>query len=317
MRMIKDIVVRRRPSTDPVSQSNEELDQIQTALNAVKSEPPSVENVDKADDAPSHGFEDHDLARAVNARTFVPKHEITPCRDQPDWNKPEVEPSAEHGINPKPKRVTSTPKIWDVKLEANLPPPIASAPQTTQHFPERHEAVELAPDVEQSAPHIERRVSSERVKTRLLGFHADTENADLFAAAATKADSNAPCFPIGWLVITEGPGLGASFTLTSGLSTIGRDLNQSVALDFGDTSISRERHVSIAYDDEENRVFVGHGGKSNIVRHNNKPLLTTEELSHGDTIKIGKTQLNFVAFCTPDFSWKGIEAEQLGGTRDE
>ncbi|MEP3637505.1 MAG: FHA domain-containing protein [Paracoccaceae bacterium] len=315
--MIKDIVVRRRPSSDPVPQNDEELDQIQAALNAVKPEPPLVETVADTDDVPSNGFKDLDLARAVNARNFVPKHEVTPCRDQPNWNKPEIEKNVEHGVGPKQKRVTSTPKIWDVKPEAILPPPIASASQAAQQMSHGYNAVERQTENQQPAPHIQRRVSSERVKTRLLGFHADKENADLFAAAVTKADGNEPRFPIGWLVITEGPGLGASFTLTSGLSTIGRDMNQSVSLDFGDTSISRERHVSIAYDDEENRVYVGHGGKSNIVRHNSKPLLTTEELSHGDTIKIGKTQLSFVAFCTPDFSWKGIEAEQLGGTRDE
>ena len=126
---------------------------------------------------------------------------------------------------------------------------------------------------------------------------------DVFAADPTQTSSAEPHFPIGWLVVVEGPGRGASFTLTAGLSTIGRDLNQTVTLDFGDTSISRERHASVAYDEDENCAYVGHGGKSNIVKLNSKPLLTTEELKHGDVLKIGKTVLHFVGFCTQDFNW--------------
>ena len=298
-------------------EETEEQPEIQAALNAVRSEPQSVEPPAEVEDTPSSSFRDHDLARAVNARSFVPKHEVPPCRDQPDWNKPAVAEGLQEEINPRPERVKSTPKIWDVQPEVSLPPPTASAPPMAHQLPAADQGMpERTEDDPQPVGRVRRRVSSERVKTRLLGFHAEEENTDLFAAPAAKADNNDPRFPIGWLVVIEGPGRGASFTLTSGLSTIGRDMNQTVALDFGDTSISRERHVSIAYDDEENRAYVGHGGKSNIVRHNNKPLLTTEELSHGDTIKIGKTQLSFVAFCTSEFSWTGIEGEQTSGSHD-
>ena len=108
-------------------------------------------------------------------------------------------------------------------------------------------------------------------------------------------------------MVVDGPGRGASFTLTAGLSTIGRDSTQTVTLDFGDTSISRERHASVAYDEEDNCAYVGHGGKSNIVKLNDKPLLSTEELNGGDTIRIGKTVLRFVAFCTPEFNWMAEE----------
>ena len=86
---------------------------------------------------------------------------------------------------------------------------------------------------------------------------------------------------------------------------MGRDPSQTVPLTFGDTAISREGHLSIAHDEEENRTFIGHGGKSNIVKLNGQPLLSTEPLNDGDLIKIGATELTFVAFCTPDFSWRG------------
>ncbi|MEP0505691.1 MAG: FHA domain-containing protein [Paracoccaceae bacterium] len=316
MRMIKDIIVRRRPPVDLASEVVDTDAQDQATLKAVASESPKAEPEIDAEDVPSRDFRDHDLSRAVQARDFVPTHEVPPCRDQPDWNKPEDKANSQHSNNSRPERVTSVPKIWDVQPESNLPPPTASAPPVGYHATEQKRMAEPETDDDAPISRVKRRVSSERVKTRLLGFHAEEENTDIFAASATKADGNDPCFPIGWLVVTDGPGRGASFTLTSGLSTIGRDMNQTVALDFGDTSISRERHVSVAYDDEENRAYVGHGGKSNIVRHNNKPLLTTEELAHGDTIKIGKTQLNFVAFCTPDFSWTGLSGEQPDGYQD-
>ena len=108
-----------------------------------------------------------------------------------------------------------------------------------------------------------------------------------------------------------------SYTLTSGLTTIGRAENQTVSLDFGDDSISREQHVAIAYDEDENRTYVGHGGKRNIVRLNGKPLLTTEELSDGDHLRIGKTTLYFVSLCGGEFSWKAVtDAENQAAGHD-
>ena len=63
------------------------------------------------------------------------------------------------------------------------------------------------------------------------------------------------------------------------------------------------RDPAIAYDAEQNRFFLGHGNKSNIVRRNGMPVLSTEEIVNGDTIRIGKTSLRFVALCGPDFRW--------------
>ena len=39
------------------------------------------------------------------------------------------------------------------------------------------------------------------------------------------------------------------------------------------------------------------------MRLNGKPVLSTEEMSDGDEIRIGETLLKFVAFCGEDFSW--------------
>ncbi|NNL18463.1 MAG: FHA domain-containing protein, partial [Boseongicola sp.] len=80
-------------------------------------------------------------------------------------------------------------------------------------------------------------------------------------------------------------------------------------LDFGDTSISRNNHAAVAYDDEQGKFFLGHGGKSNLVRLNGKPVLSTEELADGDMVRIGETTLKFVALCGEDFTWASTEDE--------
>lgn len=149
-----------------------------------------------------------------------------------------------------------------------------------------------------------------RVKTRLLGFeHAGGAGVDMFAApdnTDTKSDEK---FPVGWIVISQGPGRGASFSLFNGVSQIGRGDDQSVSLDFGDNSISRSNHAAIAYDNEQCAFHLGHGGKANLVRLNNKPVLSTEELSTGDLIRIGETTLRFVALCGADFDWERVNEE--------
>jgi pSer/pThr/pTyr-binding forkhead associated (FHA) protein len=87
------------------------------------------------------------------------------------------------------------------------------------------------------------------------------------------------------------------------VSSIGRDETQAIQLDFGDTAISRQMHAAVAYDPETRGFFLGHGGKSNIVRLNGRPVLSTEDLKDGDVIRIGETTLKLVAFCGRNFDW--------------
>ena len=154
-----------------------------------------------------------------------------------------------------------------------------------------------------------------RVKTRLLGFNGGQTQVDPFAAAAlaqsdaNEQDSTAPApvmFPVGWLVVVAGPGTGASFPLPAGVAQIGRGVGQAIRLDLGDTSISRENHAAIAYDSEQRKYFLGHGGKANLVRLNNRPVLSTEEIFTGNTIRIGETTLRFVALCGEAFDWSQV-----------
>ena len=142
---------------------------------------------------------------------------------------------------------------------------------------------------------------SGRVKTRLLGFNP--ENLGL-ANPFEKADPRAhDSFPVGWLVVVDGPGRGMAFALHDGVSRIGRGEDQAVCLNFGDNSISRENHLSIAYDGEQNAFYIGQNGRSNIVRLNNKPVLSTEQMRGGDQVRVGETTLRLAVLCSDDFSW--------------
>ena len=151
-----------------------------------------------------------------------------------------------------------------------------------------------------------------RVKTRLLGFNkTDAAEVDPIRAAAPSTQSDTPTFPVGWMIVVKGPGRGACFTLGAGASKIGRGEDQPVRLNFGDTSISRDNHAVVAYDNEQRKFFLGHGGKANLVRLNDMPVLATEPLTDADLIRIGETTLRFVALCGPEFSWED-DANQAG-----
>lgn len=160
------------------------------------------------------------------------------------------------------------------------------------------------------APEVGRATSrGSRAKTRLLGFHPAAARTDPMARLEKTDDLQSKRFPVGWLVVTSGPGRGTQFTIEAGVAQIGRAEGQTIRLDFGDTSISRENHAAIAYDSEQNAFFVGHGGKANLVRRNDRPVLSTEELVAGDRIRVGETTLRFVPLCGTDFSWD--EPQQL------
>ncbi len=144
-----------------------------------------------------------------------------------------------------------------------------------------------------------------RNKTRILGFSPEGAAIDPFTEKPQSSAQDA--FPCGWLVVTDGPGRGASFSLHSGVAQIGRGDGQAIQLDFGDRAISREHHAAVAFDSETGKFFLGHGGKSNIIRLNGRPVLSTEELDHGDALRIGETELRFVALCGANFNWAEAE----------
>ena len=144
-----------------------------------------------------------------------------------------------------------------------------------------------------------------RAKTRLLGIDHTGPAVEDVLAKQEPQEASAPVtyHAVGWLVVMDGPGRGHSMPLRNGVSQLGRGDDQSIQLNFGDNSISRSNHASIAFDEEQRCFFIGHGGKANLVRLNDAPVLSTEALTHGDMIRIGETTLQLVAFCGEAFTW--------------
>lgn len=215
------------------------------------------------------------------------------------FSKPPAQPSLAEMPSP-PAAEKSLTKRPDPQSYLNEK---QSALQEAQSMPllqlDEAETVERGPD----APAPKRR--ARRAKTRLLGVDGSGKQIEDVIAAQDPQPASAPITyrAVGWLVVVEGPGCGHSMPLRTGASQVGRGDDQTVQLDFGDTSISRQNHASIAFDEEQRAFFIGHGGKANLVRLNEAPVLSTERLKHGDKIRIGETTLQLVAFCGDDFSW--------------
>lgn len=205
--------------------------------------------------------------------------------------------------------VTPSANIWDMEGGGSTELPTeAPVPQSAI------DAANVAASAAARSP-----ARSRRTKTRLIGFDkSDGDVVDIFNDSPKVDAAPAPVkmskFPVGWIVVTDGPGRGEGFALFAGMSQIGRGDDQAVQLDFGDNSISRTNHAAIVYDPETREFTLGHGGKSNIVRLNDKPLISNETLSTGDVMRIGETVLRFVALCGEDFTW---EVDDEDGEDDE
>ena len=226
---------------------------------------------------------------------MTPPRQERPASPQP-VAQPPVSPAAPVSVStPAP-----TPEVEFGRRRSLNEMPFVTAPQTApieDPMPITH--VQVPPPAAGRGSN-----RSARVKTRLLGFNPDSIGSpDPFEKPQSKANQ---AFPVAWLVVVAGPGRGASFSLHDGVSKIGRGDDQAVCLNFGDNSISRENHAAVAYDSEQNAFYVGQSGRANIVRLNNKPLLSTEELRNGDQIRVGETVLRFAALCGDGFFWDDL-----------
>ena len=194
---------------------------------------------------------------------------------------------------------TPAMNIWEMEGEPAAP---ASPPMPTP-------AREIAADAG-----VRRRAT--RTKTRVLGFEPQPASVVPLFDEGRMDDTIEPgdksgvvMYPTGWLAIKSGPGRGATFPVLRGVSQIGRGTDQTIALDFGDMAISRQHHAAIAYDPMSHQFHLGHGGKSNLVRLNGKPLLSTAVVGDGDEIQIGETTLVLKVLCTADFNWSAVDSE--------
>jgi hypothetical protein len=152
-------------------------------------------------------------------------------------------------------------------------------------------------------------------RSRLIGDHGPSPSSTMAGPPPSarsgqpktqymRSGSSVDADPVaGWLVVVKGPGRGGFRPIFVGMNSVGRDTDQRISLNFGDDMISREEHAFIAYDEEERRFYLQHGGKANLVRLAGKPVLSPTELQAYDVIRIGKTTLRFIPLCGPDFAW--------------
>ena len=136
---------------------------------------------------------------------------------------------------------------------------------------------------------------SDSGKTVLVGFSG--------ASGVTAAPESV----VGWLVITKGPGKGASVQIGYGVNSLGRNPGNRLAISFGDSGISGKNHAEIRYDPVARRFRVAHRDGVNLTYVNGEEIDGLVTLKAGDVIKIAATELRFVPFCGEDFDWTAAE----------
>ena len=130
---------------------------------------------------------------------------------------------------------------------------------------------------------------------------ATTSPTEVEVVEEAKKQTGVPC--VGWLVVWEGLGKGASHALQPGNNTIGRDDSCDVALSHGDQSISSDGKISIDYEYRGHSFAFVNRGSKNTPYLNEKPIRTEQELQDGDKLLVGETTLIFISFCKQDRNW--------------
>jgi len=202
----------------------------------------------------------------------------------------------------KPAYFAREPAAQQIRPDSRAAPYLLSAEERC-----RTRAAETAPEPAIAVPPpVPGRAAGRaaQAKTRQPGSgHLRIPALDPQARGTGRPVPAATRFPVGWLVVTAGPGRGAQFTLCEGLAQIGRDEDQTVRLDFGDRTILRTGHAHLACDSEKPQVLLYAGSAAAPLQLNGRALICPERLSTGDEIRIGETLLRYAAFCGPDFTW--------------
>ena len=117
----------------------------------------------------------------------------------------------------------------------------------------------------------------------------------------------------GWLVCVGGPHMGYSYNLYFGYNTIGRSKDNDICL-LEDLTIGQKIHCSVAYEDRKNCFYlIPENGEDTCL--NCKKIESPSNLQTGDVIRIGMTELEFVAFCRGERRWDRVAAQKAAGRR--
>lgn len=107
---------------------------------------------------------------------------------------------------------------------------------------------------------------------------------------------------VGWVVCVSGPSKGNDFKILSGGNKLGRSSNNDICIK-EDEAVSRDLHAEITYDPVGRAFYLIPGTSRGITYLNNEIVLTPKVLKAYDRIKIGNTELLFIALCGENFSW--------------
>ena len=118
---------------------------------------------------------------------------------------------------------------------------------------------------------------------------------------------------VGWLVCTEGPSRGKSYTIRGGINSIGRSDRMDITIT-GDRTISAENHARLSYSDKNNRFNLLPGDGRNIVYLNGEEVFSPMPLKAYDQIDFGATKLLFIPLCGEQFTWTPEPGEDGHGT---
>ena len=106
---------------------------------------------------------------------------------------------------------------------------------------------------------------------------------------------------VGWLVCVTGAERGMSFKLCSRMNSIGRDQGSDVCLQ--DSRIAADCHAMLDYDALNNDFYLVPRNNRSTIYVNQAPTYFHCKLSAFDKIRLGKTELMFIPFCSDKFRW--------------
>jgi pSer/pThr/pTyr-binding forkhead associated (FHA) protein len=107
---------------------------------------------------------------------------------------------------------------------------------------------------------------------------------------------------VGWLVVLSEKNKGKDYRILSGRNKIGRGETNEISL-YHDEDVSLMEHANIIYEPSSNNFYLTLGGGRGLIYLNDQLLLAETKLKKEDHIKIGKTELVFIPFCTETFCW--------------
>lgn len=122
------------------------------------------------------------------------------------------------------------------------------------------------------------------------------------APVASQTSKPAKTKPVAFMVCIAGGNLGDSYTVAEGRNYIAGGSDADIKLN-KDPSVSVDCHSVVTYNPSNNKFTLSAGTGRGITYLNGEQIDVSAELSSGDKIKVGSSELLFVPVCTDKFKW--------------